>query len=86
MEPGALVAGGGWGRLRDVQLGNLDQSVKTLWFILMQLTSSRWISALGCVGFKGKTSLSFFMTETFILVFSCLSFHVLWQVDFPPLS
>lgn len=39
---------------RDVQLGNLDQPVKTLWFFLMKLTSSHWISALGCVGFKGK--------------------------------
>lgn len=39
---------------RDVQLGNLDQSMKTLWFILMKLTSSHWISALGYVGFKGK--------------------------------
>lgn len=35
-----------------MQLGNLDLSVKTLWFILMELTSSHWISALGCVGFS----------------------------------
>lgn len=56
LEPGAVVwRGGRVGEgLRDVQLGNLDQSAKTLWFVLMKLTSSYWISALGCVGFKGK--------------------------------
>ena len=76
-----LWLGGVGKRLGDVQLGNLDQSVKTLWFILMKLTSSHWISALGCVGFKGKTSLSFLMTETFILVFNFLFLHVLRKVD-----
>lgn len=40
-----------------MQLGNLGQSVKTLWFILMKLASSHWISALGCVEFKGKCRL-----------------------------
>lgn len=40
--------------LRDVQLGKLDESVRTWWFILMKRASSHWISALGCVGFKAE--------------------------------
>lgn len=49
-----LWFGGVEERVRDVQLGNLDQPVKILWFFLTKLTSSHWISAPGCVGFKGK--------------------------------
>nr|KAF6301130.1 hypothetical protein mPipKuh1_009362 [Pipistrellus kuhlii] len=61
--------GGGRG---DVQLGNLDPSVKTLRFILMELTSSGWISALGegreggvwvnVWGARGNTGFSFVVT------------------------
>ena len=81
---------GGLGeRLRDVQLGNLDQSVKTLWSILMKLTSSLWISALGCVGFKGKHWLLLLGDRHQFVSFQAnsseiiLSVHDLCKVDLP---